>query len=102
VTDENSGNISEVGKVTLANLVSIAYDSCMARKRSKRKKLSDQIRHIIETCGVSRYRIAKETGISEPTLSRFMSSERGLTTTALDILADFLDLNITTGKTKGK
>ena len=70
----------------------------MAKKSTRRSKLSDQIRQAIETCGVTRYRIAKETGISQPTLSRFMSGERGLTMKALDKLADFLGLNITTGK----
>ena len=42
--------------------------------------------------------ISKETGIAESTLSRFMSGERGLPTKTLDRLADFLDLNILTGK----
>jgi transcriptional regulator with XRE-family HTH domain len=69
----------------------------MARKRTQRKSLSDQVRLAIDTCGMSRYAIAKATGISQPTLSRFMSGERGLTTTALDTLADFLALNITMG-----
>lgn len=64
--------------------------------------MSDQVRQAIETCGMSRYRISKETGIDESTLSRFMSGERGLTMKALDILAEFLELNITTGKQKGK
>ena len=69
----------------------------MAKKPSKRVRLSDQLRKAIETSGMSRYRISKETELSEPTLSRFMSGERGLTTTALDNLADFLDLNLTQG-----
>jgi len=60
----------------------------------KRIKLSDQIRQAVENCGQSRYRIAKETGISEPTLSRFISKERGLPMTTLDRLADHLGLNI--------
>lgn len=75
----------------------------MARKRIK---MSDQLRHVIETSGKSRYRIWQETGIDQSTLSKFMLSKGGLSTDALDRLADFLDLNITTGKrrrtTKGK
>ena len=66
----------------------------MTKARSSRLKFSDQIRHAINNCGLTRYRIAKETGISQPTLSRFMSGERGLTMKALDTLADFLGLNI--------
>jgi transcriptional regulator with XRE-family HTH domain len=68
----------------------------------QRKKLSDQIREAIEMCGQSRYAISKATGISEATLSRFMSGERGLTTTALDTLADHLNLNIQASKRKGQ
>ena len=74
----------------------------MAKKRTKRTKLSDQIRQAIESCGMTRYRIARETGISDATLSRFMSGERGLPMKTLDTLADFLDLNITMGKLKTK
>jgi transcriptional regulator with XRE-family HTH domain len=76
------------------------------KKRTEKKRtanpvrLSDQIRRSIEASGVSRYRIAQETGISQSTLSRFISGERGLTTTALDTLAAFLRLNITTRPTE--
>ena len=65
------------------------------RHQHKRRKLSDQVRLAVETCGMSRYRISKQTGIGQGTLSRFMSGERGLTTTALDTLAEFLDLRLT-------
>ncbi|MCE9590086.1 MAG: helix-turn-helix domain-containing protein [Planctomycetes bacterium] len=71
----------------------------MAKKRTK---LSDQIRRAIDGCGLTRYRISKETGIAEATLTRFMSAERGLPMKTLDRLADFLDLNITTGRPPAK
>ncbi len=64
----------------------------------RRAKLSDQIRRAVDDCGRTRYRISMETGISQSTLSRFMSGERGLPTDTLDKLADYLDLNITVGK----
>ena len=73
----------------------------MPKQKTKRTRFSDQIRQAIENCGKTRYRISKEIGISQPTLSRFMSGERGLTMKALDTLADYLDLNIMTkGKTR--
>jgi hypothetical protein len=59
--------------------------------------LSDEIRKAVESCGESRYRIWKATGIAEGTLSRFMSGERGLPMKTLDKLAEYLDLHITTG-----
>lgn len=64
----------------------------------KRVKLSDQIRRAVDDCGASRYVISKATGIAESTLSRFMAGERGLPMKTLDRLADYLDLNITTGR----
>jgi DNA-binding Xre family transcriptional regulator len=73
------------------------YTPFMAKKKSKRTKLSEQIRHAIKTCGITRYRISKETGISEATLTRFMGRRRGLPMKTLDVLADHLDLDITMG-----
>jgi len=56
----------------------------MGKKRKNRKRVSDQIRRLVETCGISRYEIAKLTGIDDSALSRFMSGERGLSMKALD------------------
>ena len=70
--------------------------------KNKRPKLSDQIRQAVATCGQTRYAIAKTTGIDAATLCRFMSAERGLPMKTLDRLADYLELNITTPKRKGK
>jgi len=66
----------------------------MAKSKRKKLRLSDQVRAGVDACGESRYAIAKATGISNSTLSRFMSGERGLTTTALDTLAEHLGLRI--------
>ena len=66
--------------------------------KTKRKKLSEQVRQAVNDSGLTRYRISKETGIGQDTLSRSMTGQRGLTTTALDVLADYLDLNIVVGE----
>lgn len=58
------------------------------------QRISNQLRDIIEASGESRYEIAKQTGIDQSALSRFMSGERGLSMTALDTLADYLELDI--------
>jgi transcriptional regulator with XRE-family HTH domain len=60
-------------------------------------KLSDQIRRAVDASGLSRYRIAKEIGVAESTMSRFMAGS-GLETANLDALADLLGLDITVGK----
>ena len=55
----------------------------------------DQIRQAIEESDKTRYRIAKETGISESRLSLLMSKKRGLSIDALEELADYLGLEVT-------
>ena len=49
----------------------------------------------IKSAGVTRYRIARETGIDEAALSRFMSGERGLDLSTVDRLAAYLGLQLT-------
>jgi transcriptional regulator with XRE-family HTH domain len=64
----------------------------------QRIKLSAQIRRAVDASGLSRYRISKELGIAESTMSRFMSGQGGLSMDNLDALADLLDLHIAAGK----
>lgn len=52
------------------------------------------IRKAIESSEVTRYRIAKDTGISQPQLCRLMSGKTGLSIEALERLADYLGLEI--------
>ena len=66
----------------------------MAKKRTKRPKVSDQVRRAIADCGLSRYRIFQLTGIDQASLTKFMSGERGLSTTALDTLGELLHLEV--------
>jgi transcriptional regulator with XRE-family HTH domain len=62
----------------------------------QRAKLSDQIRRAVDASGLSRYRISKELGVAESTMSRFMSGQGGLSLENLDALADLLGMDITT------
>ena len=59
-----------------------------------RKTLSDEIREAVDASGMTRYRIAKELGIAESTMSRFMSRKGGLTLGLVDRLAELLGLHI--------
>jgi hypothetical protein len=63
----------------------------------KRLTFSDELRRAVDDCGLSRYRLCKELGIAESTLSRFMLRERGLTMKCLDRLAALLDLHVARG-----
>ena len=64
--------------------------------------LTEQLRKAIESSGKTRYRIAKETGISEVTLCRFASGERGLSMGALDKIGEYLGLQIVADKPKAR
>ena len=68
--------------------------------RKKKIKLSDQIRQAVDASGVSRYRISKDLGISESTMSRFMAGIGGLSMEYLDALADLLEMNLAASKPK--
>lgn len=58
-------------------------------------KILDELKAAIGASDQSRYRIAQETGIAEAALSRLMSGERGLSVESVEILADYLGLEIT-------
>ena len=64
--------------------------------------MSDQLRRGIDASGKSRYRIAKDLGVSEATLSRFMSGDRGLSQNLADRLAQYLGLELVPRQPKGR
>jgi len=75
----------------------------MAKKRTN--LLTDQLRQAIDDCGLTRYEIAKQTGIDESALAKFYNGHRGLSMKALNTLGEFLQLRIILGRkpeTKGK
>ena len=84
----------------LDKMNSIRYDTCMAKKRTK--QLTDQLRQAIDDCGLTRYQIAKETGIDESALAKFYNGHRGLSMEALNALGEFLQLTITLGRKPNK
>jgi cyanate lyase len=73
----------------------------MAKKNAKPRRsklLADQVRQAIDDSGLTRYRISKETGISETALALFYNGQRGLSTNALNKLGECLQLTITLGR----
>lgn len=75
----------------------------MTKKRTN--LLTDQLRQAIDDSGLTRYEIAKQTGIDESALAKFYNGHRGLSMEALNALGEFLQLKITLGRkpeTKGK
>jgi hypothetical protein len=63
---------------------------------AKRRPLSEQLRDAILNADKSRYRIAKETGLTEAGLSRFVNRVSGLSLDSIDKIGECLGLGITT------
>lgn len=57
--------------------------------------LSEQVRHLIDASGETRYAICKATGIAQSTMSRFMAGECNLSMDSLDALAKHLGWQLT-------
>ncbi len=70
----------------------------MTSKPRRTNLLTDQLRQAIDDSGLTRYRIAKETGISESALAQFYNGHRGLSMEALNALGEFLELTIMLGR----
>ena len=70
------------------------WDRIRLMRPKRFKKFSDQLRRVLGECGLSRYEIAKRSGVDEAALSRFVNGQRGLTTDTLDRLAEVLDLEL--------
>jgi transcriptional regulator with XRE-family HTH domain len=66
------------------------YHAKMAARR--KEKLSDQLRQIIDESGLSRYRIAKDLGVNESGLGKFLNGDRGVSTKLLDALGEYFEL----------
>lgn len=86
------------GKGPLPCLLQVEVSHRMPAMGKQRVKLSQQIRVAVDASGMSRYRICKELGIAESTMSRFMSGQGGLSMEVIDALADLLNLTIKSAK----
>jgi hypothetical protein len=80
----------------LDNTTSNPYNKIMGKARTK--LLTDQIRQAIDDSGLTRYQIAKGSGIDESALAKFYNGRRGLSMDALNALGEFLQLKITVGR----
>jgi len=62
-------------------------------------RISDQLKQAVEAYG-SVYRVAKDSGIPQPTLQRFMAGQSGLSLRHVDRLCEHLDMKLTRPKCK--
>jgi transcriptional regulator with XRE-family HTH domain len=64
--------------------------------KSKRKPtMTEVLKAAIEESGLTRYRIAKDTGIDQAALMRFMRGETSLRLDRADVLSGYLGLELT-------
>lgn len=65
-------------------------------------KLQETVRQAIREAPVSRYRIAKDLGISEAALSLFANGKRNIGLDYAERILNYLDYEIVVVKRKGK
>lgn len=63
-------------------------------KKHDRTPISTGLRLAIENSGKTGHEIAKEAGVAQPIVSRFLSGERGLGIASTDKLADYFGLEL--------
>lgn len=66
-------------------------------KTKPQPTLTDVLRAAIEHCGSTRYRIAKDTGIPETSLMRFVRGETSIRLDKADVLANYFGLKLVKG-----
>jgi len=65
---------------------------CMALRRPP--PVSDQLRDAIRNADVSMYRISQETGVDKSVLSKFVAGHRNMSLESVDLVAEFLGLEL--------
>jgi len=56
--------------------------------------LEKQLRSAVKDSGLTTYRLAKDSGVSQPVLSRFLNGKRGITLATASKLANVLGLEL--------
>jgi transcriptional regulator with XRE-family HTH domain len=56
--------------------------------------VSDKLRERIEESGLSQSELSRESGVPQPSISRFMRGERGLSIEYVDKLAEYFGLTL--------
>lgn len=79
--------------------MSVIYFTVMKEQQAY---LEEQIRIAIKESGLTIYRLAKDSGVPQPVLSRFVNAKRGITLSTASKLATTLGLELVPKKTKGK
>jgi plasmid maintenance system antidote protein VapI len=63
-------------------------------KRKKKLTATDVLREAIRDSGLSNYRIAMDTGLTQSSVGRFINGETSIVLDAADRLFDYFDLEL--------
>jgi len=66
----------------------------VAKRKQPKLSFSEQLIQAIESSELTRYRIAKDSGVAQSTLSQFVNGHRALSLANIDKVCDFLDLEL--------
>jgi len=66
----------------------------------KKSTMTEMLRAAIKGSGLSAYRISKDTGLVVTSIIRFTEGETSLRLDKADVLADYLELELTKRKVK--
>ena len=69
-------------------------------KSKLKPTMTDVLKQAIQESGLTLYRIAKDTGILDTSLLRFMRGETSLRLDKADVLADYLGLELVKQRAK--
>jgi DNA-binding phage protein len=64
------------------------------RLHSSTRSLVDELRDAILNCGETEYRVAKESGVAQPILNRFLREERGISLETAAKVCKYLGLHL--------
>ncbi len=68
--------------------------------KKQQTHLDKQIRAAFKRSGLTIYRLAKKSGVSQPVVSRFVNGRRGITLATASKLVNVLDLELVQKKRK--
>lgn len=66
----------------------------MAKRKAEKLSFSEQLKQAIESSELTRYRIAKDSGVAQSTLSQFINGNRAISLANIDRICELLDLEL--------
>jgi len=74
----------------------------MGERASRRVTIADYLRKVIADSDLSQNRISLDTGISQPSINRFVNRQREISLKTADTLAEYFQLEVRPRRGGGK